>query len=155
MFWHKYFLLMWLLLLYQFCENYQCVVDCLFMCFLFKCSIDTSKTDQGITIWWAKFDFEFLLLIYISIQKSKKLAKTQTLNADTLQLIHCASIGKLLLFVYWCINCPDLFLHRQLPGALIYFHYFLKTGKNRKVDSSHVILIFLSTSSWSNNLQPY
>ena len=32
---------------------------------LYKCSIYTLKSDQWITIWWAKFELECLLLIFI------------------------------------------------------------------------------------------
>ena len=50
-------------------------------------SIYTLKSDQGITIWWAKFKLDCLLLIVIySNQKFKSLAKGRTLNTGTSEL---------------------------------------------------------------------
>ena len=51
-------------------------------------SICTLKSDQWISIYWAKFELECLLLVFIySNSKLKSLAKTRTLNAGTSELI--------------------------------------------------------------------
>ena len=57
---------------------------------LCELSMYTLRSDQLITKWWAKFELECLLLIFIysnSKFKLKSLAETRTLNASTSDLI--------------------------------------------------------------------
>ena len=54
---------------------------------LCKLSIYTLKSDQWLTIWWAKFELECLLLIFIYFHSEFKVScKTETLNAGTSEL---------------------------------------------------------------------
>ena len=74
---------------YKFCERYAFVMQgftCVFI--IRKRPIYTMTSDQNIPLWWAKFELECLLIIFIYFDSnSRSLAKTRTLNVDESKLI--------------------------------------------------------------------
>ena len=56
---------------------------------LCKSSVYTFKSDRWIRLWWAKFELECLIIIFIiaSIQNSRSLVKMKTLNASVSKFI--------------------------------------------------------------------